>query len=478
MNLSPSGLATALQKTDYSPTDIIKLKKGEQREERLIKEKREFDTLNKMYDTSMQVISNDYGVYQDEIVNDWTKASSQAASDIKQGKSAMDTVKYYDKFTSKVAKVNQLNQDEKKYAMFVDGNRLLSTEQKKKAIEDRMKSVMYDEDGTKRSLEDSSELSKTLTVDMAQYIDSESVYKDLLGSTQKTIRTDKVTGGTSSTQLYPWQKEDEKGKIVMDLIKDEDSPYYGLITEEAYQSFMSDSDRASKAEFEAKKRSKSSDEGDLELARREYATEVLAAHGDEGSQRIFQEARQYRTGTGKPPYLYTLEFNALNRIKVPTKDDAEKIPFSKGATGIDVTDEVRAIDKTVKKAYLDTNGTYYVARGVDAYGREAWIKSSDLPSVIRATDDPAVQSAWEKYSVPKAEKTEVPIEEKSQYTSVKDYVNTTTDQGNEITSIRVEGGLIYAIVDGESVVYKSMSEFEGAVGLPSVPKSKKAVAID
>lgn len=473
LNLNPSALAQTLQNTGYNPVDILKMKHLEKRQDKLLKDKREYDTLSKLYDTSIQVSANDYGLYQDEVMSDYNKALNDSVSMIKDGKNPIETIPNYAGFTNKIAKLRQLNQDEQKYAMFVDKNRLLSTEEKKAAIDARMKSVFYDDKGNKRSLEDATKLSKTLEVNMAKFVDPESVYKDFLAGTQQSFRQDKVTGGVSSIMLYPWQKEDEDGKIVTDI-----NEKTGFVNEDVYGSFMSDADRAQKINYDAEQIAKKEgvvDQAKKEDIKRELVTSIFVQRGDEGSKRQFAASRVYGR-SAKQPYEQQAEMQSLATIEIPSNDSENLEPISgqKGVFGVDITAKAKSVDKTIKSAYITPEGKYYVSRESKRFGKisvPVYTVANSLDEMIKSTGNKYIQSNWAKYNsgntagvqnkdvISSENIDKTPVFDINKYkagvVTAKGYINSITKKPD---------GTIQFILDGKSMTAKNEKEFLDLVG--------------
>jgi len=468
--INPAALydSSKYESTGYNAVDVLKYFDQKKTQDRRIKEQREYSTLQKMYDVGTQVMQNDFGIYQDEVNSAYQEGLATSVDQVKKGKSAAETLGNFSTYQNLVGGINKLNQDEKKYALFVDQNRLLSAEQKKTALDTRMKNVFYDADGNKRSLEDAVKASKDLKVNMAEFIDNESVYKDFLGNTQQSFRQDKVTGGVSSKMLYPWQTEID-GKVVVDL---DDN---GLIKEPIFASFMSDADRKTKVDYEAQviaDKKGITDLGEIENIKRELVTEMVVSHGDEGSKLQFQESRKYGTGTTKTYYDQKAEMQDLYDIKTPAADDTKlmPIPSSKGTMGIDVTDRVRMVDKTVDNAYLTPDGEYWVTRGVDAYKRPKYTISGSVDAMIKSTGNKYIQENWAKFApektytadTPDAEPTTQggePTEDVAAEYTYDDYRFGSVTNLGVVQNIERNGGEINIMVGGKSYSFESEEEF-------------------
>lgn len=440
LKLDPSGLAHTLQDTGYSPIDIIKYKQGQLREERLIKEKREYQTLDKMYDTRMAMDKNDYGVYNAPIRAAYDEAYIKATTQIKEGQDPSETIPNYAKFNKIVGEYNQLQENERLAVVAIDKNPLLTPEQKETAINDRKLAVNYT-DGKLNEPSNALKISNEYKIDPSKYVDMESVTKDFIANSQQTLRQDKVTGGVSKTALYDWQIEDDQGNVVVELVDGKNGAKY--ITEDVFNSWMSSDARKAKIEYEANKIAEkrgTKDLDDIKNIQKELVTAEIIARGDTGSQSIFTANRVY-SGDGKTPVNYTTAFNALSAIDTPNASDAVKIPTAymggeKGMTGIDITPEVRALDYRVRKAFLATDGKYYVSRAVDKLTgiRDEWIVSADLRSMVWSTDDPAVQSSWDRYSPRKQSSKETKTPPSVKMSNPEDY-NGITSKGKKVNYV-------------------------------------------
>lgn len=401
IRLNQSGLATVTGKRDISPLDVLRMKHQEDRKDKEIKSQRQYATLNKIYDTSMQVMANDYGIYNDKVQEMYTKGAAKAVADIKAGKGAADTLVHYAPFTSTVGKINKLNQDEQKFALFVESNKLMSPEQKKSAKDDRMKTVFYNDDGTERSPEEAAEISRKMKIDMSQYIDNESVYGDFLSKSQQSIRQDQNGKGISSKMLYSWQTEDADGNIVVDLGED------GLVKEEVYAAFMADSDRAKQADYMARKEAGAdANQGTIEMLKRKHVTGILVSHGDEGSKKSWAampSSYYSNRATRKVPYNYFAPFQAIDKLTTPADNDPSMQTFYNAGVeyrGVDITQNFTGLDNTKGLQVMAMpNGEFMVSRGKDFTGRfQKWIPYKDKNALVLGIGS-KVSDAWEDYNL-------------------------------------------------------------------------------
>lgn len=486
LQLNPSALAHTLQDTSYNPVDIMKLKVTQDREDRKLKEKKEYATLSNMYNTYMKVASNDYGVYHDEIMGSFDKAFAPSVSEIKEGKNPIETIKNYAPFFSKVSMYNQIKQDEQKFAAFVNANKFLSPEQKEKAIKERIKTVFYDK-GKKRDIEGAARASKNSNINMAQFIGTDAIFKDYLGSVKTHSDVDKLNGGTSTAILYPWQKVDEHGDVVVDFGKD------GNVKNSIYNAVMADPDRANKIIYDAKKEAQklgvADNIGEVEKIKKELVTEMIVAHADEGSKLTFAQTRVYGRTTKTNAYPQTAELQALYDIQIPAANDSNLTPFwgigkTQSGEGIDISPTLKTLNKHVNEAYLTPDGKWYVSTKQNPLDKSMpkWTVYNTREQMIRGIGSTATQKNLDRFlkTAPKTT-TGAPTQKKESQPepTLDDYKGVVSTEGGKVSSLHVtNNGEISFFLDGSPKTVSSEKEFFETVGKIKKTSSSPVKDID
>lgn len=470
MQLAPSALAQTFDDRAYNPVDILKYQLAQKKQEKQLKEKREYDTLNKLYDTGLRVATNDYGIYNKEIQASYTDALARSTKAIRDGASPVDTLSYLDDYSKQVSMSNEINANEKKFAEYIESNTLMSPEEKKKAIEDRRNQTFYDEDGNLLKIDDAYARSKDQAVNVYNYISGDSIWKNFVKNSSQTTRQDKVTGGVSTTMLYPWQKENEQGEIVVDLQEQPDGSY--LLSPEVYAKFMGDKDNNAWVMNQAREiadQAEITDEGKISKIAQEIVTDFAVNHGDEGSKRLFKESpyNKYTMGDYEKPFDYEKIFTDIANVKTPKEgDEMTEILGLKGIKGSSITAELQALNKNVTEAYITPKGKVYYSLGKkDFMGLPIWVEADDRWTAAQAV---ATKTAQQKMQERENKEVSTDVEEVV-VIPITSYSGKTVTVGGEkhkISSVtKSKGGKVQAIIGGKPVTFESEEAFREAVSL-------------
>ena len=480
MQLAPSALAQTFDDRAYNPVDILKYQLAQKKQEKQLKEKREYDTLNKLYDTGLRVATNDYGIYNKEIQASYTDALARSTKAIRDGASPVDTLPYLDDYSKQVSMSNEINANEKKFAEYIESNTLMSPEEKKKAIEDRRNQTFYDEDGNLLKINDAYARSKDQAVNVYNYISGDSIWKNFVKNSSQTTRQDKVTGGVSTTVLYPWQKENEQGEVVVDLQEQPDGSY--LLSSEVYAKFMGDKDNNAWVMNQAREiadQAEITDEGKISKIAQEIVTDFAVNHGDEGSKRLFKESPYNKYTMGDyDPIDYSLAISNVKNIPIPKEgsENLEEIGMT-GKMGMNITSFLHAFNRSVGSAYIDTDGVVHYDLGKkDNLGFTKWATASSPLEAAYRVANPEAQQKIQKV-VPTTDKKVSVVTEEAERIPITQYAGmTVTYNGNthKVGFVNVEkDGTVKAFIGGKSVRFENKDEWYEKIEIdPSVVNEK------
>ena len=366
-----------LRPKGITPKDVMMWQLQQKHAKRVEDDKRIYEQLKTVYDTSMKVNITDWGPYSDEVIGSYNEAVKKATADIKAGKSAASTVGYYDGFVSNQNKARQLIQDEKTYAAYVNASKLLTPAGMQKAITDRAATVFTDENGNERSLEEAAKISKSLNIDVSKYIDTQTVYKDFRDDSQQYGYAIPGPNGSSVTvTAYEWQDVNkETGQVEIKL---EDYNGEQVVPVGVYNSFMSSEARAGKASYDAEKwkreqeaKGEEVNEADLDLEKRKIVTNIITSMGKTGYKTSYHRGVYYRPKSGgtlksTDPAFYYDSITNLEEKEIPDENDpsVERISMytedGQPVYGRNITGDVKAIDTHIQTAYITTDGAVVV----------------------------------------------------------------------------------------------------------------------